>query len=116
MGGSTNGDLVLRALRPRRFGFLAHSLARRIHKTDATDRTTARDLPAMNEQILRILTLFAACLVVVFHKRVARLTIEFQNKYMGCHFGERGVKMSQLVFVLAGTGCIAICLFRLLAQ
>lgn len=68
----------------------------------------------MNKIISDVIAIVVGCLMVIFHKSFARLIIEQQNKFWGFHFGDREVKISGIISIIAGTGMIVLSLLSLL--
>lgn len=62
----------------------------------------------MKEAIVGIIGLLAGCSMTIFHKSFARLTIERQNKFWGFHFGQREIKITEVVSVIVGMGFIVL--------
>ena len=71
----------------------------------------------MKETIIGVIVLSAGCLMTVFHKAFARLTIEGQNKFWGLRFGQKEIKITEIVSVIVGMGFIVLgflSLFRII--
>lgn len=68
----------------------------------------------MKETIIGIVSLLAGCLMMFLYKSFARIVIGQQNKFWGFHFGEREIKITEVVSIIAGIGFIVFALLSFL--
>lgn len=68
----------------------------------------------MENIIVGSISLLVGCLIVIFYKPLARLTIEIQNKFWGLDFGDAEIKTTRVVCAIVGTGFIIIGILSLL--
>jgi hypothetical protein len=54
------------------------------------------------------------CLLIAFRKRLARTTVDQQNRFYGLHRGERYVKFHEYVITFIGLSFVALSVLSLL--
>jgi hypothetical protein len=58
----------------------------------------------MRDVIPGCVALLVGCLLLLFHKASARRAMQDQNRLWGFHFGEREVRISQVISIIVGAG------------
>ncbi len=62
----------------------------------------------MEETVVGLISMIVGFLMVVFHKRFGRLTVEFQNRFWGFHFGDREARASGIIAIIVGAWFIIV--------